>query len=69
MGVDPALSYPAVLQRELNARGYKYRVINAGVNGDTTGTGLTRLETILTYKPRIVILELEIGRASCRERV
>ena len=27
MGVDPALSYPAVLQRELNARGYKYRVI------------------------------------------
>lgn len=56
-GVDPGQSYPAVLQRELDARGYGYRVVNLGVSGDTTTDGLARLSTVLDYKPRIVILE------------
>lgn len=58
MGVDPALSYPAVLERQLAARGHPHRVVNAGVNGDTTSGGLARVESVLAYKPNIVILEL-----------
>jgi acyl-CoA thioesterase-1 len=58
LGVDERSSYPAVLQRELDARGYRYRVVNAGVSGDTSGGGVARVEDVLAYRPRIVILEL-----------
>lgn len=55
--VDPARSYPAVLQRELDARGYGYRVVNMGVSGDTTTDGLARLSSVQALQPEIVILE------------
>ncbi len=58
LGVDPEASYPAVLERELAARGWRYRVVNAGISGDTTGGGLARVDSVLAYKPEIVILEL-----------
>ena len=58
LGVDPRLSYPAILEQQLAARGHHYRVVNAGVSGDTTGGGLTRVDSVLAYKPRIVILAL-----------
>ncbi len=47
-----------MLQKELDRRGYSYRVVNAGVGGDTTGGGLARLKRALDIKPEIVILEL-----------
>ena len=50
--------YPEMLQAELDQRGYKYQVINAGVGGDTTGQGLARLPGGLELHPEIVILEL-----------
>ncbi len=58
LGVDERSSYPAVLQRELDALGYRYRVVNAGVSGDTSGGGVARVGDVLAYRPRIVILEL-----------
>ncbi|HWQ56001.1 MAG TPA: arylesterase [Bryobacteraceae bacterium] len=56
-GVDPAHSYPSILQREMDARGYPYRVVNLGVSGDTTTNGVARLSTVLALKPAIVVLE------------
>jgi acyl-CoA thioesterase I len=50
--------YPEMLQKELDKRGYSYRVINAGVGGDTTGGGLARIRRAVDLKPEIVILEL-----------
>jgi acyl-CoA thioesterase-1 len=47
-----------MLQAELDRRGYKYQVINAGVGGDTTGQGLARLSQAVDLHPEIVILEL-----------
>src|SRR5262245_28308315 len=38
-GVDPGKSYPDFLQRELDRRGYRYRVVNHGVSGDTSTDG------------------------------
>lgn len=52
-------SYPAWLQRRLNARGYRYRVINAGVSGNRVADGLARLQgDVLDYHPSVVIIEL-----------
>ena len=57
-GVDPEESFPAYLQRRLDLEGYRYRVVNAGISGDTTTGGLARLEEALEAKPAVVILEL-----------
>ncbi len=58
LGVQADESYPAQLQRRLDSLGYHYRVINAGVSGDTTAGGLRRVPWILNNKPEVVILEL-----------
>ena len=58
LGVAQEESYPAQLQRRLEAAGYRYRVINAGVSGDTTAGGVRRVDWVLNSKPAIVILEL-----------
>ena len=56
--MPPDQSYPVRLQRTLDAAGYAYRVVNAGVSGDTTAGGSRRVSWILKNKPTIVILEL-----------
>jgi acyl-CoA thioesterase-1 len=56
-GLDPGRSYPDLLQRELDRKGYRYRVVNLGVSGDTTQDGLARLSMVLAEHPRIVVLE------------
>src|SRR5690242_12586184 len=57
-GVEIVDSYPSQLQRELDRLGYKYRVVNAGISGDTTSGGLSRIDSALSVHPKIVILEL-----------
>jgi acyl-CoA thioesterase-1 len=57
-GISAEESYPAQLQRRLDENGYRYRVINAGVSGDTTAGGLRRIDWVLKSRPKIVILEL-----------
>jgi acyl-CoA thioesterase-1 len=56
-GADPGKSYPDFLQKEIDARGYQYHVVNAGVSGDTTTDGLERAGTVAALKPAIVIVE------------
>jgi acyl-CoA thioesterase-1 len=56
-GLDESESYPALLEQKLQAAGYRYRVVNAGVSGETTSGTLSRIEWILTLAPDIVILE------------
>ena len=56
-GVDPGHSYPDYLQAGLNARGYRYRIINQGVSGDTTKDGIERLNEVLRLHPAVVIVE------------
>jgi acyl-CoA thioesterase-1 len=58
LGVSANDAYPAQLQRRLDAQGFRYRVINAGVSGETTAGGLRRVPWVLKNKPEIVILEL-----------
>jgi len=58
LGVATDETYPAELQRRLDALGLRYRVINAGVSGETTAGGLRRVPWVLRSNPEIVILEL-----------
>ena len=58
LGVAAEDSYPSQLQRRLDQDGFQYRVINAGVSGDTTAGGLRRISWVLKSQPHIVILEL-----------
>src|SRR5215204_2768614 len=52
-------AYPALLQARLDAEGYKWEVVNAGISGDTSAAGLQRIEWALGQGDvRILILEL-----------
>ena len=57
-GVAPEESYPALLGARLRAEGLPYRVVNAGVSGDTTAGGLRRVDWALKLKPEIALVEL-----------
>jgi acyl-CoA thioesterase-1 len=50
--------FPAVLERELKARGHDVVVINGGVSGDTTADGLARLDWTIPEGMSGIILEL-----------
>src|ERR1051326_3771580 len=57
-GVPHGSTYPDQLQRKLDSLGYKYRVVNMGISGDTTSGGRARIQAALNVMPSIVILEL-----------
>lgn len=58
-GLLESQSLPAHLQRKLDAEGYKWEVVNAGISGDTTAAGLQRLDWALNQGDvRILVLEL-----------
>jgi len=59
LGVNYNQSWPLLVQQELNSAGYHYTVINAGISGDTTSGGLSRLPKLIgLHQPEILILEL-----------
>jgi len=58
LGVAEAQAYPAQLARRLAADGYNYRVVNAGVSGETSSGALARIGWVISsLSPDIVILE------------
>ena len=57
-GLEIEQSVPSLVQKHLDAEGYKYEVVNAGVSGDTSAGGLRRLEWSLDGDVRILVLEL-----------
>ena len=58
LGVAADEAYPAVLESRLRRAGFAYRVVNAGVSGDTSAGGLRRLDWVLRSRPEIVIVAL-----------
>jgi acyl-CoA thioesterase-1 len=56
-GVARNEAYPAHLQRILRAKGVQATVVNAGINGNTTGQMLARLESAVPAGTNIVILQ------------
>jgi acyl-CoA thioesterase-1 len=58
LGVAAEEAYPALLERRLREAGFAYRVVNAGVSGDTSAGGLRRLDWVLRSRPDVVIVAL-----------
>jgi acyl-CoA thioesterase-1 len=57
-GVAADEAFPARLEARLRTEGYAYRVVNAGVSGDTTAGGLRRVDWALRATPEVVIVAL-----------
>ncbi len=57
-GLEPAESYPAQLQNRLDSLKLPYKIINAGLSGETTSGGNSRLDWVLKNHVDIFILEL-----------
>jgi len=49
-------AYPAKLERALRAKGYDVRVLNSGISGDTSSTGLSRLDRAVPEGTDIAIV-------------
>lgn len=58
LGLSPDQAYPSLLQRRLDAEGLKYEVVNAGVSGDTSAGGLSRLDWALDGDVRVLLVAL-----------
>ena len=58
-GLSSGQGWVDLLGKKLAAEGYKYRVVNASISGDTTAGGRARLPALLAqHKPAVVIVEL-----------
>jgi acyl-CoA thioesterase-1 len=58
-GLSPQQSYPSLLQQRLNADGFAYEVVNAGISGDTSAGGVRRIDWSLEGgNVKFVIVEL-----------
>src|SRR3954463_8782089 len=58
LGLPPSQSYPTLLQQKLDTGGFDYQVVNAGVSGDTSAGGLSRLDWALEGDVRVLIVAL-----------
>ena len=57
-GVDAEENFPSRLQVKIDNAGLTYKVVNAGVSGDTTAGGVRRINWLMKHEPQIVILAL-----------
>ena len=56
-GAASGHSYPDYLQQLLDSRGYRYRVVNMGMSGDTTKDGVDRINSVIAAHPAIAVVE------------
>jgi acyl-CoA thioesterase-1 len=58
-GLRPGEAWPMLLQTRLEQQGFRHRVVNASVSGETSSGGRSRLPAALAeHRPEILILEL-----------
>jgi acyl-CoA thioesterase-1 len=57
-GVDPSEAFPALVQNKIDSLQLPYKVVNAGVSGETTAGGRSRIDWILRQPVNVFVLEL-----------
>ena len=57
LGLDPSEAYPALVQQKLDAAGLRYRVVNAGVSGETSAGARSRVGWLLRQPVALLVLE------------
>ena len=60
-GIGQAAAFPAVLQTKLNAARLPYRIVNAGISGDTTAGGVRRIANALHDQVCVLLIALGIN--------
>lgn len=57
-GLEPDQAFPALIQERIDSLGLPYKVINAGVSGETTAGGKARIDWLLKQPVDVFVLEL-----------
>lgn len=57
-GLEPNEAFPALIQDKIDSLHLPYKVINAGVSGETTSGGMGRIDWILRQPVDVFVLEL-----------
>jgi acyl-CoA thioesterase-1 len=57
LGLEPEQAYPALVQKKLDAAGLRYRVVNAGVSGETSAGARRRIGWLLRQPVAVLVLE------------
>lgn len=58
LGLDPSEAYPALIQNRIDSLKLPYKVINAGLSGETSAAGKSRIDWLLKQKVDVFVLEL-----------
>jgi acyl-CoA thioesterase I len=58
-GLELSQAFPALIQEKIQAKGWRFKAVNAGQSGDTSAGALDRLNWLL--KNRVDVLVLELG--------
>lgn len=56
--LDLSEAFPALIQERLDSLGFNYRTVNAGLSGETTASGNSRVDWVLKNPVDIFVLEL-----------
>jgi acyl-CoA thioesterase-1 len=62
-GISADQAFPALVAQALREKGRPIRMVNAGVSGDTTSGGLTRLPWLLEQHPEVLVVGLGVNDA------
>ena len=57
---DPSLAYPSLIQAKLDSAGRRFRVVNAGISGESSAGALSRIDWLLT-RDTVAVLVVETG--------
>ena len=57
LGIDPEQAYPALIQQKIDSAGLSYRVVNAGVSGETSAGALRRVDWLFQQPLSVLVVE------------
>ena len=57
LGLDPGESYPAMIQEKIDSAGLPFRVVNAGISGETSAGARGRVDWLLRQDFDVLVLE------------
>ena len=57
-GVEPAQAFPALVGQKIDSAGLNYQVVNAGLSGETTAGGKSRVSWVMRQPVAVFVLEL-----------
>lgn len=57
-GIGAQYAYPALIQAKIDSAGLPFRVVNAGISGETSAGGLARIDWTLQHKVDVLAIEL-----------